>query len=295
MANSIDLATIFKPLLDRVYKRDSLTAVMDSMTEPINDAGEATIKIMKLDMTGAGNYSRLNGYPVGDINASWEALTLTIERGREFSVDKMDNIESLMVVVGKMWSEFYRTKMAPEIDATRFARYAAAAGGYSPTPATLDVNTILPAFDAAMLAMDEEEVPAERKLFISATCGKFLDGALTRMYGNDSSANRILKRLDEVDIIRVPQRRFYSEVTLDPGASSSAGGYSKTAGTGRDLNFMLMTPDAVVQATKLSDLKYFTPKENQIKDAHKWQYRLYHDAFIMDNHELGVYVHKKNS
>jgi len=36
-------------------------------------------------------------------------------------------------------------------------------------------------------------------------------------------------------------------------------------------------------------------KVNHTADAHLFQYRLYHDAFVYDNHVDGVYAHIKNS
>ena len=100
MANSIDLVTTFLRLMDEVYKLESVTASMDAMTQTIDFAGEATVKVMKLATVGLGNYSRANGYPKGDITATWEAMTLAAERGRQFSIDKMDNDESLGLVLG---------------------------------------------------------------------------------------------------------------------------------------------------------------------------------------------------
>jgi hypothetical protein len=82
---------------------------------------------------------------------------------------------------------------------------------------------------------------------------------------------------------------------LDAGGSSSAGGYAKTSSTGRDINFMLLEPSAVLQATKLADLKIFSPEENQSADAWLLQYRLYHDAFVYDNKVKGIYTHIKAS
>lgn len=295
MANSIDLVTKFLALIDEIYKLESLTADMDAMSQPIDFAGAAVVKVMKLSTVGLGTYSRTTGYPAGDITATWEALTLACERGRSFSIDRMDNDESLGLVLGNLIRTWMREKVAPEIDAYRFAKFASTSGiGVVGSPATLTASTILPAIDAAALVLDEAEVPAEgRRLYVSSTCQKFLQAAVTRMLGNDSSVDRRVKSLDGVKIIPVPQTRFYTEVTLNAGATSSAGGYSKTSSTGKDINFMLLHPSAVLQATKLNNVKYFSPEVNQTSDGHLWQYRLYHDAFVYDNHQTGIYLHKK--
>lgn len=295
MANAIDLVTAFLALIDEIYKLESVTADMDALTQPVDFAGEAVVKVMKLSTVGLGNYSRANGYPKGDITATWEAMTLACERGRQFTIDRMDNDESLGLVLGNLIRTWVREKVAPEIDAYRFAKFASAFGiNVVGTPATLDVNTILPAIDAASLVLDEAEVPAEgRKLYISATCNGLLKTAVTRMLGNENSVDRRVKMLDNMEIVPVPQSRFYTQVTLDAGATSSAGGYIKTVSTGKDINFMLLHPSAVLQVTKLNNVKYFSPEINQLSDGHMWQYRLYHDAFVYDNHQTGIYLHKK--
>ena len=80
MANSIDLVTTFLRLVDAVYKRASVTVELDAVTQDVPFIGADTVKVMKLGTVGLGNYSRTNGYPKGDITATWEALKLTIER-----------------------------------------------------------------------------------------------------------------------------------------------------------------------------------------------------------------------
>ena len=47
MGNSIDLVTAFLSIVDEIYKLESLTADMDSMTQAIDFAGEATVKVIE--------------------------------------------------------------------------------------------------------------------------------------------------------------------------------------------------------------------------------------------------------
>ena len=37
------------------------------------------------------------------------------------------------------------------------------------------------------------------------------------------------------------------------------------------------------------------PDENQKKDAHQFDFRLYGDSHVLDNKKAGIYVHKKAS
>ena len=296
MPNSIDLVSKFLAILAEVYKLESKTAGMDAMTMPVDFGGANEVKVMKLTTVGLGNYSRVTGYPAGDVTAEWVTMQLTAERGRSFTIDRMDNEESLGLVLGNLIRTWMREHVAPEIDAYRFAKYASTPDILKVSEgATLNANNILAAFDDAMYEMNEAEVPEEgRRLYISMSCFESLKAAITRTLDNQTTADRRIKMLDNVEVIPVPQSRLYTKIVLDAGATSSAGGYAKdVAGGAKDINFMLVHPSAVIQPIKLNQVKYFSPEVNQISDGHLWQYRLYHDAFVQPNHEKGIYVHHK--
>jgi len=294
MSQSIALAEKFQPILDEIYKVSSVTSRLDSMTKPIDNGGVAQVSIFKTEIVGMGDYSRSGGYPKGQIVGTWETVTLTAERGREFNIDRMDDEESLGMAFGTLAGEFIRTAVAPEVDAYRFYKYASASGIQSATPATLSSTTVLAAIDAAKQALDDEEVPVEgRILFVSSSVQHMIEAAVTRMYGTGGSVDRRVPSLDGIEIVPVPQGRFYTEITLDAGSAVDAGGYSKTTLTGKDLNFMLLHPSARDQATKLAQLKIFDPDTNQDGDYWKVQYRLYHDAWVYDNKVKGIYIHNK--
>jgi len=294
---SIALAAKYQPILDEVYKNASLTAFMDAKTKPVDFGGASAVNVFKTSMVGLGKYNRASGYPAGDVTGTWETLTLSKERGRAFSIDRMDDEESLGEAFGTLAGEFIRTQVVPELDAYRFSTYASKDGiTQVGTPAALDNGSkVLAAFDVAMAQLDADEVPAEgRVCFIETQCYNYLKGSLTRTLGAQTSADRRIFELDGVKVVPVPQARFYKGVTLNDGATSNAGGFAKTASTGRDINFLLLHPSSVLQVTKLADLKVFTPEQNQTADAWLIQYRLYHDAFVYDNKVKGIYSHISN-
>jgi hypothetical protein len=208
----------------------------------------------------------------------------------------MDDEETMGMAFGTLGGEFMRTMVIPEIDAYRFAKWTQASGVSTVTAATLDTSAkVLAALDVAMLQMDEDEVPDEgRRLYISATCYQLLQGAITRQVGNDANVSRILRVLDGVTIKKVPQKRFYTKITLNAGSASNAGGFVK-ATDGLDLNFILMHPSARDQATKHAVTRIFSPDVNQTADAWLIQYRIYHDTWVYDNKVDGIYFHSKAS
>ena len=291
---SIALAAKYQPILDEVYKNASLTAFMDAKTKPVNFGGANAVNVFKTSMVGLGDYARSTGYPVGDVTGTWETLTLSKERGRAFSIDRMDDEESLGEAFGTLAGEFIRTQVVPELDAYRFSTYASWTGITEVgTPAALDNGSkVLAAFDVAMAQLDADEVPTEgRVCFIETQCYNYLKGSLTRTLGAQTSADRRIFEMDGVKVVPVPQGRFYKGVTLDDGATSAAGGFAKTASTGRDINFLLLHPSSVLQVTKLDSLKVFSPEVNQTADAWLIQYRIYHDAFVYANKVKGIYSH----
>lgn len=296
MANSIALAEKFLPILDEIYKRESLTARLDAKTKPVEFGGVNEIKIFKTNVVGLGDYSRATGYPAGDVTATWETIALTQERGRAFAIDRMDDEETLGMAFGKLAGEFIRTQVVPEVDAYRFSKWAGTANVSTTAAAALaNAAATLAAIDVASGTLDDDEVPQEgRLLFIAQPQYRQLTAAVTRSLENQSTYDRRLRQLDEMTIIPVPQGRFYTAITTNAGALSNQGGYTKGAAA-TNLNFILMHPTAVEQATKLANLKIFSPEENQLTDSWLFQYRLYHDAWVYDNKVSGVYIHKSNA
>lgn len=294
MANTVSLVSVFLAVIDEVYKLESKTAMLDPLTQSPSFLGANEIKVMKLSTVGLGNYSRVTGYPAGDITAAWETMTLAAERGRAFTLDRMDNEEMLGLVLGNVIRMWMREHVAPEIDAYRFAKFAAGAGNVA-TPATLAAAAdVLAAIDAGNLALNEDEVPEEgRKLYITFTLYELLKSALTRTWASEGAVSRAVRFLETTQVVPVPQARFYTAITLNAGSSSDAGGFIKNVATGKDINFMIVHPTAVLQPIKLNQVKYFSPDVNQTSDGHLWQYRLYHDAFVYENRVNGIYLHNK--
>ena len=295
MANSIALAEKFMPIHDEIYKRESLTSRHDAKTKPVDFGGVNEVQVFKTSVVGLGTYSRATGYPAGDVTATWETIKLEQERGRAFAIDRMDNEETLGMAFGTLSGEFIRTQVVPEVDASRFAKWAGTANISTPAAAALaNAAATLAAIDVAAAQLDADEVPQEgRLLYIAQPQYRQLIASVTRSLENQSTYDRRLKQLDEMTIIPVPQARFYTAIDLNAGALSNVGGYAKGAAA-TNINFILMHPTAVGQATKLANLKVFAPEENQLTDSWLFQYRLYHDAWVYDNKVDGIYLHKSN-
>jgi len=288
MANSIEYAKKYVPIIDEVYKAASYTEGMDAATR-VDFTGANEVKVFKVSTTGLGTYSRETGYPKGDVTAAWETMRLTQERGKELSIDRMDDEETLGLAFGAVTGAFMREHVVPELDAYRFAKYASTGGITKADADALDSDTILPAINEAIRQMNADEVPeGNRTLYISSDLAPVLSQAIPRQWGSDGNINTNLGGYNGIPIVYVPASRFYTEIALADG--SAAWGYSKAV-DGVNINFMLIYTPAILQVTKFALPKIFTPDENQEKDAWKFQFRLYHDAFVYENKAKGIYLH----
>ena len=290
MANSIALSKIYTNLLDEVYKNSALTAVLESDASLARAGANANeIVIPKLSMSGLADYKRNSGYVNGDVTLNWETVQFNYERGRMFQVDDMDNEETQNIAFGRLAGEFIRTKVVPELDAFRFAKYAAVTGAGTATGTLATGADVIAALRVATSAMDEAEVPMEdRHLFITPTLLGLVEDLDT------SKSKEVLSRF--ATITKVPQTRFYSAIKLNDGTSSGeeAGGYVKASGA-VDLNFEIIHKPATLQFTKHAVPKIISPEQNQDADAWKYGYRNYGLCDTYENKAAGIYVHKKQA
>lgn len=292
MANTLELASKLLPVIDDIYKEQSVTEGMDTGTRA-DFTGVNEVKVLKVSTTGLGDYSREDGYPKGDVTATWETMKLNEERGKEISVDRMDDEETLGLTFGTVVGNFMRDFVVPELDSYRYAKYSQQTGILKATPSTLTKANIIDAIDEAVRALDEAEVPvAGRILHISSDLKPLLNSALSRQWGSDGTVNTVLAGYNDMPIKWVPKSRFFTKITLNAGTGSW--GYAKDV-TGADINFMIVYPQAILQAKKFALPKIFTPDENQDKDAWKFQFRLYHDCFVYENKAKGIYLHSKSA
>ena len=288
MANNIQLAKIYTNLLDEVYQQNALTAVLESDASLARAGANANeIVIPKISMDGLADYSRNSGYVNGDVNLTWETVKFNYERGRAFTVDDMDNEETQNLAFGRLAGEFIRTKVIPELDAFRFATYAATTGAGTATGTLATGADVIAALRTATSAMDEAEVPIEsRYLFITPT----LYGLIQDM--DNTKSREVLSRF--ASVTQVPQTRFYSAIELLDGKTGGEekGGYKKAEGA-TELNFEIIHKPATLQFTKHAVPKIISPAQNQDADAWKYGYRNYGLCDTYENKAAGIYVHKK--
>lgn len=291
MANAIAMAKLYEPLLQEAYKTGVISGIFEdsALVSTMRSALANEVYVPKMVMEGLGNYNRTNGYPTGDITIEWVPFVLQQDRGKKFAVDVVDDMESMKIAGAHAMGQFMTHQVIPEVDAYRFAKWAQGSKSANRAYATLSTGAnLVSAIDAGIVKMDDAEVPSEgRILLLTPSMYSKLKAAVwdKRMYlSRDENINKDVVMFDNMRVVKVPANRFYSECTLGTTGYTNAG----TA-----LNFMIIHPSAVFAVTKHTALKTAEPDVDV--DAMRFAYRLYHDAFVVPNHEDGIYVHSVNA
>ena len=281
MANTIELRKQYSTMLDEVYKLASLTSVLDGPNDLVQEGANANeILIPKMSMQGLADYNRQSVYVPGDVTLEYETKKCGYDRGRMFTIDAMDNIESAGIAFGRLSGEFLRTKVAPELDAYRLAGYAQISGIKTASADLADGKAAL----AALRPARGEIENAEANL---ATCYLFINPTVYGLIEDlDTTASK--KAIEGfAGIVKVPSGRFYNKIAL---TASGEGGFSKAAGA-LAMNFLIVDKQAAIQYQKHTVSKIITPEQNQDADAWKFGYRTVGIAECKDNKKEGIYAH----
>lgn len=287
-----EYAQRFTANLDTIVTREALTTDLNlnqDLVGEVNGVGE--VKVPKMTMDGLANYDRQNGFAPGDITTAWETVKLAYDRGREFEVDAMDDDERAAVISANIMAEFARTQVIPEIDAIRFARLAAKAGNTQAANLTAAAATLDAVVSGEEALEDAGADLSQCILYCTSAVKGLLRKAQPYRLNQGENPNGRFVMFDDMKVVTVPSARFSTEITLNDGTTSgqTAGGF-KASGTA--INFMIVHPAAAAAIQKHLALRYFAPEVNQAKDAHKWQYRVFHDLFVFDNKAPLIYCHK---
>ena len=135
MANSIArIEKYMQNAIDTVFAVESKTRILENGSKfiDVNFKEAGYVKVMSILMDGLSDYYRVNnglgssnngysayptldGYKVGDAQATWELFQLRYDRGKQFRIDNMDNEETAGLMIGNLLTEFLRTKVVPRL------------------------------------------------------------------------------------------------------------------------------------------------------------------------------------
>lgn len=289
----LNYAELYQQALDQPYKVDRrFNALYDLGGRNIRWVGAKTVQIPKITVGGMTDVNRDSiGTYTRKVDNDWETKTLTHDREFRTLVDPMDVDETNMAVtIANITNVFNTEEKIPEMDkymASKLLAEYTALGGTANTTAITNAN-ILSTFDTFMEEMDDAEVPEEgRILYLTPALRKMLKEAagISREINVDMpgsrSLNRLVSRLDEVEIITVPSARMKSAYDFTNGAVPAVGA--------KQIHMILLHPSAVIAPEKYDFVSLEQPSATT---GGKYLYyeRLYWDVFLYEQKVAGVKI-----
>ncbi len=305
--------------LDKVIDQTAATGFFTDNALGAKFVGAKTVSIPTLSMNGLGDYSRSDGFVGGDMTVTRHVYTLSMDRGRSFRIDRMDNDEAgVMNLIGETSTEFVRTRVVPEVDAYVLSKLAKLAETKSHTVTVGQSSTL--AADCYKMFSEARNKVEEELGYNGDQLVAFVDSAFLAALESSSAFDRQIvvsdfvqggistkvKTVDGVILIPVKGDRMYDEFVflngLNAGGSDqTAGGFTPkltTTGSGESAVTtkthigMLMCPRNLGGLVKKTEkLRVFTPEQNQAADGWKIDYRLYYDYFVKKSAENAVYAY----
>lgn len=312
MNNIAVLTKYMTKAIDSVLVAESKTQRLIDASKfiDINFTETGYVKVMSLLMDGLSDYYRVNeaaysdenyshfvrgsaqGYKLGNVSSTWEIFKLQYDRGRQFVIDNISNEETAGLVIGNLLTEFMRTKVVPEIDATRFSKIARycnpTLGNY--IEETIADNTIIAQFNKAFAWLAQHEVPSEDQIiYVNPTVMAQIRNSteLVRYLSQEEykkgDVSFTIEKYQGREIVEVPSSRFITDViTGDNGYF--AGDASK------QINYMVVSKKAVIPIVKFEKGKIWTPDQVFISDSYLVNFRIFHDIIVPKNKVVASYV-----
>ena len=253
-----------------------------------------TIEIPSISTTGRVNGDRDSIRTAArNFDNAWEPKTLTNERKWSTLVHPMDIVQTNMVAsIANITQVMNEEQKFPEMDAYCVSKILSDwkktrdEEGNLRTPDTtvLTKASVLSVFDALMLKMDNERVPANgRILYVTHEVKKLLQNAqidanntLGRSIDvtkNNGNIDRQVSRLDEVQVIGVP-------ATLMRSAYNFTEGWIPVAGSDQ-INMFLVHPLAVITPVSYSFAQLDAPSAGS-EGKYVYYEESFEDVFILN-------------
>lgn len=291
MANRVNYALTFAGLLDETYEAGLLSSALGQENDKVRFFGANTIKFPTVKTGGYSEHKRSGGWNRKDVENDWETKTLSHDRDVEFLVDAMDVDETSEAVgAANVTGAFLREHAMPEMDCFRFSKLYAEylQAGETADVTVLTAENVLNVFDEMCRKMTENEVKEDgRILYVTPTVYRLIKSAagITRALNVQAGSGLVDRRvtaLDNVTVIEVPSGRMKTAYDFTDGC--------KPAANAKQLNMILVHPEAVIAPIKHSAINFFAPGDHTQGDGYLYQNRVYTDLFVLKNKAAGVQI-----
>ena len=274
-----------KRILD-MYGHELVSDALYHSNGDIQIVNSREIKLPRLSVSGYKDHDRKTlGYNSGNYSNDFETKTLDHDRDIEFFVDPMDVDETSQIVsIANIQARFEKRQAIPELDCYTFSKLYSEAervGAVIRTDAVTRAN-ILADFDDNCEAFEDAGVPLSRCiLYCTAAYRKELKNAegLQRVMdvgGGSRAVDRRVHSLDDLGEIRtVPLERFKTAYDFTEGYKADA--------TGKQINYILVDPEAQVSRVKYAYINTYTPgHDSRTADNDLYQNRRFNGTFALD-------------
>lgn len=311
--NTLAMSKKMTEELDKAVVQQAVTGVFADNGMKAKFVGTKTVLLPDMNTDGLGDYDRDAGFVQGGVSVGQTTYELTMDRGRTFQIDRMDNDEVAVAnLAGQVSGEFVRTKVVPEVDAYVLSKLAAQATTKSHT-VTVGTGSTLEAdaykmWQTALLGLQEATGFDDTQLiaFVNPTFWSALNRstAFTRqILVSDFAKGGVttqVKTVDGVAILPVVPSRMKSAFTFydgktdtsstDSGVNQKPGGFVPTS-TAKNVGLLLCSRKVGSLVKKTEKVRFFNPDQNLTADAYKIDYRLYYDFFIKKSAADQVYAY----
>ena len=276
MANTINLVTAFRPLVDEKFTTESKKALLTN--NDFDWTGAHSIKVYKVSTSDMNDYDRAGANtaknwsrfgPVAGLDATTEEMTLKKDRSFTFAIDKLDEDETAgQLQAASALARQLREKVIPEIDTYVYGVMCNGAGN-KPAATALTAENICGEIFKANTALDNSEVPETGRIIVVTPDIYLLmkqskDIFLETDVAENMRLHGVIAQLDGAQIIKVPANRLPS-----------------------DFGFMVAHPVATVAPTKLEDYRVHQDPPGISGDLVEG--RICYDAFVLDNKKAAIY------
>lgn len=248
-----------------------------------------TIKIPVIATKGRkdGNRDSITGFS-RNVDNDWEVKELANHREWDTLIHPQDvNQTNMVLSIQNATKVMNETQKFPEMDAYCISKIHtdAVAEGVADDNTVLTVNNILTVFDSYMEAMDNARVPQTgRILYVTPAVKTLIKNAKdivrnVSVDGNSTILNRNVSRIDEVEIISVPEDLMKTVYDFTNGWAVGA--------TAKQINMLLIHPIAVLTPVSYSFASMETPTAHS-KGKYLYYEESFEDVFILNQRKNAI-------
>lgn len=281
----LEYADIFSNVLRELYGQALTSDALYQSNSDLQVINGKQLKIPKLTVSGYKDHTRGSlGFNAGTYSNSYEIKTLDHDRDVEFVIDPMDVDETNLVVsMANLQKRFETTQAIPEADCYTYSKIYSEAKRCGAKIKTIAITTanVLSDFDDNLEAFAEAGVPLDRVIMYATPAFKKLlknaEGVhRTLEVTSPSSIDRRVRSVDDISqIIEIPSARMKTLFDFTNGCVADA--------TAKQINYILIDPEAQVSRNKYSYNKLFTPgTDSRTADNYLYQNRKFNGTFAID-------------